>query len=155
MRDLVKQTAFDNFIHYTFVYFPFFYVFKEAIQQETGVDATPLMIATNGLSRYRDNAFEDNAKMWALWIPGDLVIYAVPIWMRLPCNHALSFVWTCYLSFLRGEPELVENDDDNEEAEAEAGDKDEGTTAKQAKQQRLKKRASSTSVLFGHSHGTD
>ena len=41
--------------------------------------------------------------MWALWIPGDLIVYAVPLWMRLPLNHGLSFIWTCYLSFLRGE----------------------------------------------------
>ena len=39
---------------------------------------------------------------WALWVPGDFIVYAVPIWMRLPLNHAISFVWTCYLSFLRG-----------------------------------------------------
>ena len=30
--NLVKQVAFDNFIHYTFIYFPVFYVLKEAIQ---------------------------------------------------------------------------------------------------------------------------
>ena len=41
--------------------------------------------------------------MWALWVPGDLIVSAVPLWMRLPLNHGLSFVWTCYLSFLRGE----------------------------------------------------
>ncbi|CAJ1379964.1 unnamed protein product [Effrenium voratum] len=27
--DLVKQTALDNFVHYTFVYFPVFYIIKE------------------------------------------------------------------------------------------------------------------------------
>ena len=32
LRDLCKQVAFDNFVHYTFIYFPVFYVFKEAIQ---------------------------------------------------------------------------------------------------------------------------
>ena len=30
--NLTKQVAFDNFIHYTFIYFPVFYVLKEAIQ---------------------------------------------------------------------------------------------------------------------------
>ena len=25
------------------------------------------------------------------------------MWLRLPTNHALSFLWTCYLSFLRGD----------------------------------------------------
>lgn len=32
MLNVVGQTAFDNFIHYTFIYFPVFYVFKESIQ---------------------------------------------------------------------------------------------------------------------------
>ena len=32
MLNVVGQTAFDNFLHYTFIYFPVFYVFKESIQ---------------------------------------------------------------------------------------------------------------------------
>ena len=38
MFDLGKQVAFDNFIHYTFIYFPVFYVFKEAIQGPGGLN---------------------------------------------------------------------------------------------------------------------
>ena len=30
--NLAKQVALDNFAHYTFIYFPVFYIFKEAIQ---------------------------------------------------------------------------------------------------------------------------
>ena len=41
--------------------------------------------------------------MWILWVPGDLIVYSVPIWLRLPLNHGLSFIWICYLSFLRGD----------------------------------------------------
>ena len=48
--------------------------------------------------------------MYATWIPGDFIIYAVPMWLRLPTNHALSFLWTCYLSFLRGDA----NDEDED-----------------------------------------
>ena len=111
IRALFGQVAFDNFIHYPLIYFPFFYVFKQGIQ---GGDSTAaggatdaatraMSVATSGLSKYRDNCVEDNMKMWALWIPGDLIVYAVPIWIRMPLNHGFSFIWTCYLSFLRGD----------------------------------------------------
>ena len=113
MRDLCKQVAFDNFIHYTFIYFPFFYCFKEAIQgnpeehkQHGGAIAT-------GLGKYRTNFVTDNLYIWALWVPGDLFVYAAPLWMRLPLNHGISFLWTCYLSFLRGEKIEVAADDRN------------------------------------------
>ena len=91
--------------------------------------------------------FANDSQIWALWIPGDFVIYAgealvttcfvagttiltrslisrpsrlrvcvaVPMWLRLPANHFLSFIWTCYLSFLRGEA----TDDGEEEPVAE------------------------------------
>ena len=99
---------------------------------------------STGLGKYFGaNFLEDNAKMYVLltifnkehydthcntryatWIPGDFIIYAVPMWLRLPTkyvrtlsfythtythtlkttySHALSFLWTCYLSFLRGD----------------------------------------------------
>lgn len=102
MINLAKQVAFDNFIHYTFIYFPVFYVFKEAIQGKEH-DGTPWGIFQGGMGKYQNGCVEDNLKMWALWIPGDFIIYAVPMWLRLPTNHFLSFIWTCYLSFLRGE----------------------------------------------------
>jgi len=96
LRDLCKQIAFDNFVHYPFIYFPTFYCIKEGLQGDSGP------VVAGGLAKYRANGVEDNLKMWALWIPGDAIVYAVPLWMRLPLNHGLSFVWTCYLSFLRG-----------------------------------------------------
>ena len=102
MLNLVGQTAFDNFIHYTFIYFPVFYVFKEAIQG-TGYEKTLGTVVGKSMDKYQNNFLEDNMKIWGLWIPGDMIIYAVPMWLRLPLNHALSFIWTCYLSFLRGE----------------------------------------------------
>lgn len=31
-------------------------------------------------------------------VPFDLIIYAVPIWMRLPLNHGISLAWTMILA---------------------------------------------------------
>jgi hypothetical protein len=101
--DLAKQVFFDNFIHYTFVYFPVFYIFKESIQSGKGEDRGPTEIVTTAVNKYIGNFWTDNIAIWALWIPMDTLIYAAPIWMRLPLNHGVSFAWTVFLSFLRGD----------------------------------------------------
>jgi hypothetical protein len=60
-RALAGQVALDNFVHYTFIYFPIFYMFKESIQG----DGHGGMLATvpSALAKYRDNCVEDNLKM--------------------------------------------------------------------------------------------
>jgi len=100
--DLAKQIFLDNFVHYTFIYFPVFYVFKESIQGGDKNRSATDIIST-GFKKYLTNFWPDNINIWALWIPGDAIIYAVPIWMRLPMNHALSLLWTMILSFMRGD----------------------------------------------------
>jgi len=104
--DLVKQTALDNFVHYTFCYFPVFYVIKECINT-VAADKAPSAtsedpLVARALKKYWKNAVQDNLYMWSLWVPFDLIIYAVPIWMRLPLNHGISLAWTMILSALRG-----------------------------------------------------
>jgi len=96
--DLVKQIAVDNFVHYTFIYFPVFYVFKESIQGG-GLDSA---VVHRALSKYWKNCVTDNLAMWGLWIPMDVIIYGVPVWLRLPLNHGVSFAWTMILSWMRG-----------------------------------------------------
>jgi len=101
-RDLLKQTFYDNFVHYTFVYFPVFYFFKELIQSNTKESADTSSMLQRSLGKYWRNCVKDNIYMWSLWVPGDLLVYACPIWMRLPLNHGISLVWTMILSSLRG-----------------------------------------------------
>lgn len=101
--DLVKQTLYDNFIHYTFVYYPVFYILKESINsKKKDTETEDKGVVSRGLNKYWGNCVTDNLYMWSLWIPGDLIVYAVPIWMRLPLNHAISLAWTMILSGLRG-----------------------------------------------------
>jgi hypothetical protein len=97
--DLLKQVFYDNFIHYTFIYFPVFYAFKTMVQTGTESDEN---IVTKALQKYRTNFVSDNLSIWSLWVPGDLLVYACPLWMRLPLNHAISAVWTIILSHMRG-----------------------------------------------------
>ena len=99
--DLVKQTLLDNFVHYTFIYFPVLYTFKELIQANDDQESLTEVVG-NALRKCKTNFVTDNLAMWSLWIPFDLIIYAVPIWMRLPLNHGVSLVWTMILSWMRG-----------------------------------------------------
>jgi protein Mpv17 len=101
--DLAKQVAFDNFVHYTFIYFPTFYIFKESIQADAnGKQRSVTDIVTTAIDKYKTNFWGDNTAIWTMWIPMDAIIYAAPIWMRLPLNHTVSFAWTVILSFMRG-----------------------------------------------------
>mmetsp|Transcript_41571 Transcript_41571/g.50420 ORF Transcript_41571/g.50420 Transcript_41571/m.50420 type:complete len:368 (-) Transcript_41571:413-1516(-) len=110
LMGLVGQVAVDNFIHYPLAFFPAFYILKESIQ--CGDSFNPYDIVVGGLSKYWNNIVEDNIAIWSLWVPADLIVYSCPIWLRLPLNHAVSFVWTCILSFMRG------NEGQTETAEA-------------------------------------
>ena len=67
LRALAGQVAFDNFVHYTFIYFPIFYIFKELIQGQPNNDMGTTV--SNALAKYKTNCVEDNLKMWMLWIP--------------------------------------------------------------------------------------
>ena len=54
------------------------------------------------LGAYRGNMVSDCMSAWAIWIPGHLVFFSVPLWLRLPVNHAMSFAYVCVLSLMRG-----------------------------------------------------
>lgn len=58
--------------------------------------------AQAALRRYRTNFWADNLASCLVWVPGDLLIYAAPMYLRMPMDHLLSFLWTMVLSFMRG-----------------------------------------------------
>lgn len=94
--DLVKQVLIDNFIFEVLIYFPVFYVMKELI---AGHSQQPV---ADGLKKYRTNIVSDNLTSMVFWIPGDCFAFAAPIFMRLPIDHTVSFLWTMVLSYRRG-----------------------------------------------------
>mmetsp|Transcript_2935 Transcript_2935/g.9797 ORF Transcript_2935/g.9797 Transcript_2935/m.9797 type:complete len:201 (-) Transcript_2935:205-807(-) len=94
-----KQIFFDCFIHLPFMYYPTFYVVKEAVQ---GDSPQPDRWVAQGLSKYVGNFVPDQRAMLSVWFPADIVIFSVPLYLRLPTRHVVSFGWTAYLSFLRG-----------------------------------------------------
>eukprot|EP00928_Gymnodinium_smaydae_P068497 TRINITY_DN51650_c0_g1_i1.p2 TRINITY_DN51650_c0_g1~~TRINITY_DN51650_c0_g1_i1.p2 ORF type:complete len:266 (-),score=18.44 TRINITY_DN51650_c0_g1_i1:134-931(-) len=99
--DLAKQVFLDNFVYQPFLYFPVFYTFKEAIQGGDGITLT-MDTVKSAMSKYYNNFVVDVLAMAAVYVPGDVLVYSVPIWMRLPLNHAVSFGWTMILSVMRG-----------------------------------------------------
>mmetsp|Transcript_18984 Transcript_18984/g.28667 ORF Transcript_18984/g.28667 Transcript_18984/m.28667 type:complete len:218 (-) Transcript_18984:263-916(-) len=94
-----KQIFFDCFIHLPFMYYPTFYVVKEGVQ---GGSSSPDAWIKNGFTKYISNFVPDQKAMLSVWFPADIIIFSVPIWLRLPTRHVVSFGWTAYLSFLRG-----------------------------------------------------
>lgn len=120
LRQLVLQTAFVNFV-WAPVFLNFFYVFQEFIQgvsrasgprDGTGLGSIRAQVAAgldacrancaSALARCRRNLWEDLCVVWRIWIPGHLVTFAIPMWLRMPTTHGLSFIYFCSVSFMRG-----------------------------------------------------
>ena len=98
LRALAAQTALDLTV-LTAVYLPTFYVFKAAVFSEVvSVQAW----VSSGVASYTRNFSKDVYDVVRVWAPADIVCFSVPLWLRLPVRHVVSFVWTAYLSFIRG-----------------------------------------------------
>ncbi|CAK9073170.1 Uncharacterized protein SCF082_LOCUS35872 [Durusdinium trenchii] len=95
---LGAQTALDLGM-LTCVYLPTFYVFKAGVFSGS---LDPTVWASTGIGNYTKNISKDAYDVFRVWGPADLVCFSVPLWLRLPVRHVVSFVWTAYLSFARG-----------------------------------------------------
>jgi hypothetical protein len=109
--DLVKQVVFDTFLVQVFIYYPFFYLITEIMKKEdTSTHETPpakrigyaFSTVHRVIQKYQRNFWNDNLLALCVWIPSDFIVFAAPMYLRLPLDHMLSFFWTCLLSYLRG-----------------------------------------------------
>ena len=98
LRALAAQTAVDLSV-LTAVYLPTFYVFKAGVFSGS---LDPHVWMDTGISNYVMNFAKDEFDLVRVWLPADLVCFSVPLYLRLPVRHVVSFVWTAYLSFARG-----------------------------------------------------
>lgn len=98
LKALGLQTALDLTV-LTVVYLPTFYIFKAAVFSGS---PDPNHWASVGFDNYVSNFAKDEADLLKVWFPADLVCFSVPLYLRLPVRHIVSFVWTAYLSFARG-----------------------------------------------------
>merc|ERR1719321_2020928 len=99
--DLAKQVLVDNVLYTPFVVLPFFYCCK-AVIQGTDDDRRPLEIAASALEQYRQNFAIDNGMSASIWLWADVLVFAVPLWMRMPVCQVISFSFTMLLSCMRG-----------------------------------------------------
>ena len=98
LKALAMQTALDLIV-LTLVYLPSFYIFKACVFSGS---MDPSVWAEMGLGDYTTNFEKDESDLLKVWFPADLVCFSVPLYLRLPVRHGVSFLWTAYLSFARG-----------------------------------------------------
>lgn len=98
LKALAAQTALDLTV-LTLIYLPTFYVFKAGVFSGS---MDPYVWTTSGIDTYQQNFAKDEFDLIRVWLPADLVCFSVPLYLRLPVRHVVSFVWTAYLSFARG-----------------------------------------------------
>merc|ERR1712146_98779 len=97
-----KQIVVDMFVHGPLFFFPCYYIAKESIQGEANALTNPGKVMKKAMEKYGINYWDDWVALWKIWIPGDVLVFSLPLWARLPANHAISFVYMCVLSFTRG-----------------------------------------------------
>jgi hypothetical protein len=104
LLDAAKMVLFDVTIHLPVMYFPTYYAVKEFVG---GHSWNPVDWVKDGVTKYANNAKEDLTAMIQLWGPSDCIQFVLPLHIRLPFRHVVSFFWTAYVSFTRGaiEPE--------------------------------------------------
>lgn len=106
-----KQIFFDCFVHLPFMYFPAFYVTRQLVKGDSHSTEDRLAYISqgtfvlDGLGAYGQNFGTDCSRMLQVWLPADVVIFSVPLWLRFPARTLVSFGWTAYLSFHRGSEE--------------------------------------------------
>jgi len=99
MVDAVKMVVFDVLIHLPMIYFPCYYTVKEFV---SGSSWNPVDLVKTSLSKYSQNFKDDFSAMIRLWGPSDCIQFILPVHIRLPFRHFVSFFWTAYVSFTRG-----------------------------------------------------
>jgi Mpv17 / PMP22 family len=98
LKALGAQTGLDLTV-LTLIYLPTFYIFKASVFSGS---LDPSVWFSTGIDNYSANFSKDEADLIKVWLPADLVCFSVPLYLRLPVRHVVSFVWTAYLSFARG-----------------------------------------------------
>merc|ERR1712232_535988 len=99
MIDAGKMVLFDVFVHLPWMYFPSYYTCKEFV---FGSSWNPVDWVKVGCSNYYGNMKEDLAAMVKLWGPSDCIQFTLPLHIRMPFRHMVSFFWTSYVSYTRG-----------------------------------------------------
>jgi len=104
MLDAAKMVLFDITVHLPLLYFPTYYAVKESVG---GDSWNPVDWVRDGVTKYAGNIKDDLTAMLQLWGPSDCVQFVLPVHIRMPFRHLVSFFWTAYVSFTRGAIEVA------------------------------------------------
>ena len=132
LKILAGTIALDFVVIQPFLYWPSYYAVKAigfgsdgnpdgVTSEEEKDNTTPstFSLINGGLLKYKNNFVEDNLGMCGFWLPMDVIIYSVPLHLRLHLNHIISFAWVALMSIFRGEEEeedvKIEDGDDDVE----------------------------------------
>mmetsp|Transcript_62253 Transcript_62253/g.103458 ORF Transcript_62253/g.103458 Transcript_62253/m.103458 type:complete len:445 (-) Transcript_62253:146-1480(-) len=97
-RNMLTQVFLDQFVHHPLMYFPCFYCLKEVVNGGQ---------ISGGLDKYKQNYQEDLIALWKLWVPSTIINFAfMPMHMRIPWVASTSLIWTCILSYMRGDSDI-------------------------------------------------
>lgn len=107
--DAAKMVLFDVVVHLPMIYFPTYYTVKEFVSMKS---YNPADWVKDGVTKYSANAKEDLKAMIQLWGPSDCIQFVLPLHIRMPFRHLVSFFWTAYVSFTRG---AIEDDDEEKQ----------------------------------------
>eukprot|EP00440_Ansanella_granifera_P020149 gb/GFBE01021889.1/.p1 GENE.gb/GFBE01021889.1/~~gb/GFBE01021889.1/.p1 ORF type:complete len:241 (+),score=52.90 gb/GFBE01021889.1/:1-723(+) len=97
--DAAKMVVFDLAVHMPLMYFPSYYSVKEFVSGKTW---NPIDWVKDGVTKYTNNFVADYTACVKLWGPSDCIQFVLPVHIRMPFRHLVSFFWTAYVSFTRG-----------------------------------------------------
>ena len=79
------------------VYLPTFYLFKAVFFG----DCSLMSCFGDSWGTYTENFENDLAPLLKCWGPADLLCFSVPLYLRIPIRHVVSFCWTIYFSIVQ------------------------------------------------------
>ena len=98
IQAMALQVALDQTV-VALIALPVFYTFQASIFSGS---LDPSDWLNQGYCTWKNNFLQDQTRIMRVWIPANILCFSVPLYLRLPARHAISFVWTTYFSFLRG-----------------------------------------------------
>eukprot|EP00928_Gymnodinium_smaydae_P033885 TRINITY_DN24145_c0_g1_i1.p1 TRINITY_DN24145_c0_g1~~TRINITY_DN24145_c0_g1_i1.p1 ORF type:complete len:241 (+),score=22.93 TRINITY_DN24145_c0_g1_i1:114-836(+) len=99
MLEAVKMVVFDVCVHMPMIYFPTYYTLKEFV---SGKSWNPIDWLRDGVTKYAGNFVADYKAVMSAVFPADCIQFVLPVHIRMPFRHVISFFWTSYVSFTRG-----------------------------------------------------
>ena len=96
---LSKQVFLDVGVINPVLFWPVYYGFKEYFFRPENDSRSYSQLFNDTFEKYKKTFWIDNLGMAGFWIPANYVIYALPLHLRLPVNHAVAFAWCGVLSF--------------------------------------------------------